>query len=117
MLDVQSGPDIDAGGEDLLDVLPALRMTRAGRIRVRVLIDQQKSGTPGDGTVDVELHQGARLVVDRPARHHLKPAQQAFGLAAAVGFDDPYNDIVALGLPTARGAQHFIGLPHAGGHA
>ena len=45
MLDVERGPDVDAGVEQLLDVLPTLRMARRGiaadEVGVGELVDEQ----------------------------------------------------------------------------
>ena len=44
MLDVDRGDDVDAGVQQLLDVLPALRVPGAGDVRVRQLVDQRDPG-------------------------------------------------------------------------
>ena len=41
VLDVDGADDVDAGLEQLLDVLPALRVLRAGHVGVRELVDQR----------------------------------------------------------------------------
>ena len=41
VLDVESGVDVEAGGQQLLDVLPALGVARAGGVGVGQLVDQQ----------------------------------------------------------------------------
>ena len=50
VLDVDGGPDVDAGIQQLLDVLPALGVARrrlaADEVGVRQLIDQQDGGMP-----------------------------------------------------------------------
>ena len=45
------------GGEDVLDVLPALLVARAGRVGVRQLVHDDHVGMPGEHRVDVELGQ------------------------------------------------------------
>ena len=47
--------DVDAGVEDLVDVLPALLVARAGDVRVRELVDQGDLRLPGEDRVDVHL--------------------------------------------------------------
>ena len=42
VLDVQRRDDVDAGIEQLLDVLPALLVLRPGRVGVGVLVDQRR---------------------------------------------------------------------------
>ncbi|MNS54019.1 hypothetical protein D3C72_867980 [compost metagenome] len=117
MLDVQRGPDVDPGVQDLLHVLPPLGMTRSGRVGVGVFIDQQQAGAARHGAVQVELQQGPVAIGDGAAGHDLQPAQQAHGLLAAVGLDHADDDIIALGFAAPRGAQHLVGLADAGRHA
>ena len=49
MLDVERGADVDAGGEQLLDVQVALGVAAAGRVGVGELVDQHqlRAGAPG----------------------------------------------------------------------
>ena len=42
MLDVERGPDVDAVAQDLLDVLVALGVDQARRVRMRELVDEQQ---------------------------------------------------------------------------
>ncbi len=117
MLDVQRGPDVDPGIENLLHVLPPLRMARTGRVGVGVFVDQQQVRPARYGRVDVELQQGPFAVGDGPAGHDFQPAQQAHRLLAAVGLDHADDDVLALGLSSPSGAQHLIGLADAWRHA
>ena len=117
MLDVQRGPDVDPGVAQLLHVLPPLGMARTGRVGMGVFVHQQQFGPPRQGAVQIELHQGAVAVFDGRAWHDVQPAQQAHRLLAAVGLDHADDDIQPLGLSAARGAQHLVGLAHAGRHA
>ncbi len=117
MLDVQGGPDIDAGGQKLLDVLPALGMARAVRIGVGVFVDQQQSRAALQRGVQIEFQQGAVAVGEGLAGEGLKILGQGLGLAAAVGLDHADDHVHALGLAAGGGGQHGVGLAHAGGHA
>ena len=59
VLDIDRRPDVDARLEQLLDVLPALRMTRSGlaadEIRVRELVDEQNRRSARERGVEIEL--------------------------------------------------------------
>ena len=55
MLHIDGRKDIDACAQQFIDVLPAFRMTRAGRIRVRQFIHQDQCGMPREGGVDIEF--------------------------------------------------------------
>ncbi len=59
MLNVHRRPDVDAGVEQLLDILPALgvawRRFSAHEIRVRQLIDEEDGGAPQERRIEIEL--------------------------------------------------------------
>ncbi|MCY1312258.1 hypothetical protein D9M70_626650 [compost metagenome] len=59
MLDVERCPDIDAGGDQFLDVLIALRMPAFSRVAVSELVNDDDLGTSGKGRIQVELGQHA----------------------------------------------------------
>ncbi len=117
MLDVQRRPDVDAGGQQLLDVLPALGMARARDIGVGAFVHQQEPRPPGQGGVDVELHQGAPAIGDRLSRQDFQPLEQGRGLGSPVGFHHPHQHLGPLRLPPPGLLQHLVGLAHARRHA
>ena len=117
MLDVDGGVDVDAGGEQLLDVLPALGVAGAGGVGVRQLVDQQQRGMAGEGAVEVELLEDRAAIVERLPGQDLQALEQAGRLRAAVGLDDPDRDVEAFRALGARRLEHREGLPHAGGGA
>ena len=55
MLDVERGPDVDAGRQQLVDILPALGMAAAGNVGVGVFIDQQQFRPARQRGVEIEL--------------------------------------------------------------
>ena len=57
MLHVHRRPDVDAGVEQLLDVLPALGVARAGHVRVRELVDEDQPRLARERGVEIELLQ------------------------------------------------------------
>ena len=117
MLDVERGVDVDPRAEQLLDVLPALGVARAGRVGVRELVDQDEIGIAGQGGVQVELLELGAAVLHRAARQGLETFEQAAGLGAAVGLDHAHHHVLPGGEPLARLDQHGEGLPHPGGRA
>ena len=117
MLDVDRGVDVDAGGEQLFHVLPALGMARAGDIGVREFVHQQQRRLARERRVEVELVQAGAAVLGDAERQLLQPFEQALGLLAAVRFDVADHDVRALGLAFARGLEHGVGLAHAGAGA
>ena len=115
MLDIERGPDIDAGGENLVDVLPALRMPAAGDIGVGVFVDEQQTGMARKCSVEVEFLEDLISINDRLARKNFEAFDERFGLAPAVGFDESGNHVAPVGLRGARGREHGVGLAHARG--
>src|SRR5204863_8438920 len=51
--DVEGGDHVDAGLEQLVDVLPALGVTAAGNVAVGQLVDEDDLGAAGQDGVDV----------------------------------------------------------------
>ena len=58
MLDVERGPDVDAGRDQLLHVLPALGMAAVGRVGVGEFVDDDQLRLALQGRVDVEFRDG-----------------------------------------------------------
>jgi hypothetical protein len=117
MLDVDRGIDIDAVGEQLLDVEIALGMPAAGRIGMREFVDEGDLGTARDQRVEVHFLERLVPVADRFARQHLKPLQQSLRLRPPMGLNDTDDNIGARLSLGVRILQHFIGLADAGSGA
>ena len=117
MLDVDRRVDVDPGVEELLDVLPPLGVPRAGRVRVRELVDEEDAGTPRERGVEVELLERHAAVVDLAPRKELEADRERGGVVAAVGLDDADDDVapeIALG---PRRLEHRVRLADAGRRA
>ncbi len=114
MLHVERGPDLDAGRDQLLDVLPALRMARARHVRMREFVDQQHLRARGQRAVDVEFRHHPVAMHQEPRRKALDPVEHGLGLAPSVGFDHADEDAAAGGCRLAGGGQHRVGLADAG---
>ncbi len=114
VLDVEGGHDVDAGGEQLVDVLPALLVAATGGVGVGHLVDQRDLGAPLEDGVDVHLLQRRAPVGDAPAGHHLQVADLLGRAFPAVRLDQADHDVgAAFGAPAALG-QHGERLAHAG---
>ena len=77
VLDVDGRGDVDAGVEDLVDVLVALLVARPGRVRVRELVDERELGLAADHRVDVHLLELEPAVLDAQPRHRSSPSASA----------------------------------------
>ena len=85
MLNVDGGPDIDPGIEQLFDVLPALwmpwRRIAANDVRVRQLIDQQNGRMASQGRIEIELLPHDITVTHRERRQPLQSFDEPLRLA------------------------------------
>ena len=117
MLDVERRPYVDAGVEQLLNVLPALGMAAFGRVGVSEFVDDDQLRLPLERRVDVELADGVAAVVDHAARQDLESLEESARLGAPVRFDEADDDVDALVLQPTRALQHRVGLTDAGGRA
>ncbi len=114
MLDVDGGDHVDAGLEQLLDVLPALGVAGAGHVAVGQLVHQGDGrGALQDG-VDVHLGEEGRAVLDLSARDLFEAGQHGLGARAAVVLDEA-DDAVGAPFDTAvRLGEHRVRLADAG---
>ncbi len=78
VLDVERRVDVDAGGEQLLDVEVALRVAAARRVGVGELVDEDEARAALEHRVEVHLVEQAPLVVDRAPRHDSRPSRRAW---------------------------------------
>ena len=113
VLDVERGVDVDAGGDQLLDIHVALGMAAARRVGVRQLIDQRELRAARQEGVEIHLLQRAPVVLDAPARDDLQAVEQCLGFLAPVRLDHADDDIDAFLHARAGGGEHLVGLADA----
>ena len=117
VLDVDGRIDVDAVGEQFLDIEIAFGMPAAGGVGMGEFIDQRDLRPPRDQRIEVHLLERLLLVGKPLAGQHLEPLQQGLRLRPSVGLDDTDHDVGAC-LSLGMGAlQHLIGLADAGGGA
>ena len=114
VLDVERGQDVDPGGEDVLDVLPALRVPGSGCVGVGELVDDDHRGTAGEHGVDVEFGERHPAVGELAAGEDLEPLDEGGGLGPAVGLDQPDDHVGAPVGAAVRLTEHGEGLADAG---
>ncbi len=71
VLDVERRENVDAGGEEFLDVEPAFGVAAARRVGVGEFVDQHEGGLAGEDGVEVHLGEGLAAMVDRARRDSL----------------------------------------------
>ena len=96
MLDVDGGPDIDAGRDQLLDILVALGMAAFGRVRMGELVDDDQLRPALERGIDVEFLDDAAAIIDIALRQHLDALDERCGLGAPVRLDDADDHIDPL---------------------
>ena len=114
MLDVERGPDVDAGRDQLLDVLLALGMAAFGRVGVSELVDDDQLGLARQRGVDVEFLDDAAAVVDDAARQDLEPSSSAPVSARPWVSTRPTTTSTPSSLSRRALEQHGVGLADAG---
>ncbi len=114
MLDIQRGIDVDAGIEQFLDILPALRVARTRRIGMGEFVHQDQAGPALQRTVEVELPDLDAAMVDLQKRQNRQPLGESCRFAAAVMFDNADHDVAAALQLTPGFGQHGVGLAHTG---
>ncbi|EKD40267.1 MAG: hypothetical protein ACD_75C00116G0001, partial [uncultured bacterium] len=87
MLDVDGGVDVDAGGQQLLDVLPAFFVAGAGGVGMGQLVDQDDLRLSLQRRIDIQLRQAHPLVFALGLGDGRQPFEQLVGLRPAVGLD------------------------------
>ena len=117
VLDVERGPDVDAGVEQLGDVHVALGVAAAGGVGVGEFVDEGEGGAAGEEGVEVHLLEGVAAVGDGAAGDGFEAFGEGGGFAAAVGFDDADDDLAAGALVGAGGGEHGPGFADAWGGA
>ena len=117
MLDVYRRDDVDAGGEHLVDVLPALLVARLGKVRMGELVDQRELGRAAEDGVDVHLLEVEAAVAGAQVRDLLDALSERSGLGALVRLEVADDDVPALGVRRPALLQHPVGLADTGGHS
>ena len=115
VLDVDGDEDVDAGIEEVDDILVALVVAAALDVGVCELVDEDDFGMAGEDGFEVHLFEEGALVFDVAAGEGGEGFGDLDGTGAAVGFDDADDDVFATGQATGAFAQHAEGLAHAGG--
>ena len=113
VLHVDRRDDVDAGVEQELDVLPALLVSRPGRVGVGVLVDQDHARAAAQDGLDIHLLKDSAAIFHCNARHHLEIAELSHCVFSAVGLDDTDHHIGPAFLSALTLAEHRVGLAHS----
>ena len=119
VLDVDGGDHVDAGGEQLVDVLPALLVARCRATLVWASSSTSAtSGRAREHGVEVELRRTScpRYVQLRRGTTS-SPLEPLGGVGAAVRLDDADDDVGAARQPPPALVEHGVRLAHPGRRA
>src|SRR5262245_36040009 len=114
VLNVDRRVNVDAMARELFDVEIALRMSAAGRVGVRKLVDQDNLRSAFENGIEVHFLEPLPLIIDAPTRDDFEALQQGFGFPASVGLNDADDDVVSVPPPGTGSLQHLVGLADAG---
>ena len=114
VLDVDGGDHVNAGVEQLGDVLPALLIPRAGHVRVRELIDQRDLRLAGEHRVGVHLFPLAAPVGQLLARDDIEPVDQRRRLRPCVRLGERDHHVRPALRPPVPLGEHRVRLPDPG---
>jgi hypothetical protein len=116
VLDVERGQHVDAGFQDVLDVLVALGVLEARGIGVGQLVDQAQLGVAVQDRRQVHLLQFGAAVVDAAPRDHRQPLGQGGRLGPAVRLEQADDDVASILPLDVSLLEHPVRLPDAGSH-
>src|SRR6516165_3476635 len=81
------------------------------------LIDENDLRPPRNDRIEVHFIEPLAPILDTPAGNDFKAFEQRLGSLAAVGLDDPDDDVVTVGFAGTGLLQHLVGLADAGRRA
>ncbi len=113
VLHVDGGHHVDPRGEQLLHVLPALRVPHAGGVGVRQFVDERDCGTTGEHRVEVHLGERGLAMSDVHPRYDLEIADLLARLCSFVVLDEADDHVGATLRAASALVEHGVRLAHA----
>ena len=117
VLDVHGRDDVGPGFQDLVDVLVALRVSHARRVRVGQLVDEGQLRPAGDDGVEIHLGEHEVAVVAPQPGNLLDAVRERCRLWPVVRLEVADHDVTAVVLRLAALLEHAVRLAHPRGHA
>jgi hypothetical protein len=119
VLDVERGEDVDTGVEEFDDVLVTFGVAPTFGVGVGELVHEDEAGAGLAAEEGVEVHLGDidAAVGEVLAGEDGEAGEEGLGLGAAVGLDDGDEEVGSFLELLLGGAEHGVGLAHAGAHA
>jgi hypothetical protein len=114
VLDIHRGEHVNAGVDERLHILPALRPHGARDVRMGQLVDQADLGGPCEDGVRVHLLKRRSPVLHLLPGNDLEAFRPGDRILPAVRLEVPDDDVYTLPVQLLRLFEHLIGLAHAG---
>ena len=116
VLNIQRGEDVDAGLEQLDDILITFWVARTGSVCVRQFIDHREARMPEQDRVEIHLGERRAAVFQLRARRDRQAVDERFGFCSSVCFHNPNHDLAVVALLLPSRLQHGVSLADAGTH-
>ena len=117
MLDIQRRINVDPGGKQVFNVLPACRMRRSFGIGMSQFIDKDELWLARQGPFQIEFFGRFPAIAHESSRHEIQSQDERMCLGTCVWFDISDNDIDLLGIGFPRGLQHGVSFADSRCHA
>ena len=114
VLHIECCEHIDAGIQDLFDVLVTLFVATAGNIGVSELVYERELRLACQQRIEVELIEITAAILNATARQCRQAREKRVGLRPAVGLHDADDDVDALSSASLRDRKHLVRLADAG---
>ena len=114
VLDVERRMHVDAGREQFLDILIALRVARARRIAVSEFVNERQGRASRQQGIEIHLVDDAVMVGDPSARNDLEAFDQGLGFAPSVGLHDTDHHVDPILETSSADRQHLVSLADPG---
>ena len=114
MLNVEGGDDVNAGGEDVLNILVSLGVFAAGDVGVGQFIDDGHLRVAVDDGIDIHFLDDDLVIFDFSPGDDFQPFDQFGGFGSAVGFDEADDDVDFLSLEAVGLLEHAVSFTDAG---
>ena len=114
MLHVQRRVDVDSRRKELVNILPAFRMTRARRVGVGQFVDQKQRRSPSQRLVEIEFLDRRALDVEHQRRQLRKLLQHRRSLDATMRLEQANDHVDAGAAQRVRRRKHRVRLADTG---
>jgi hypothetical protein len=110
MLDVERADDMDAGGEDFLNILVPLGVSAVGNISMGQFVDDHHLRLASDNLVEIHFFYDNAMIFHLPPGDHRQAFDEFGGFRPPMCFDNSNNYVDAIIFEAVCLKQHLICL-------